>query len=292
MSTPPCRSARPAHRRRLAASALFALLALSAPRTPGRGQPDDDEPDDAPQAAPVQGVSNDENLNQWIFQSYNSGPVNPRERLDQMLALRVEDLDRVCKLTETQKRQVRLTGRGDVRQFFVVYDTLWKKYQLAKQDQQKMQEIWQDVRPLQSTILRGFFDDRSLLIKSLHHTLTAEQFALFEASERERLALRQRARVEEAVAMMEQYVPLPESQRRDVIARLTALTKPWDGSGPYAGYVVLMYQLSQLPEGKIKPMFDDFQWKAVSTLLKQFKGWKQWLKQAGQLPEEDDDVMN
>ena len=55
-------------------------------------------------------------------------------------------------------------------------------------------------------------------------------------------------------------------------------------------YYLVMYQASQIPEDKLKPMFDDIQWKMVNRQLAQYKQYKQYLKQTGQLPEEDEEA--
>jgi hypothetical protein len=152
-----------------------------------------------------------------------------------------------------------------------------------------MNQIWQDINPLQTAVQGGVFNEHSLLGRSLRHALTPEQAALYEASVRERQAFRQRARVEQAVATLEQYVPLTDAKRGEVIERLAGLTKLSGGSGTNPSFQLLMYQMSQLPVDKVKPIFDEAQWRVVSTLLAQYRGSGRWLKQSGQLPNDDDD---
>src|SRR5581483_10939606 len=199
----------------------------------------------------------------------------------------VEDIDRACKLTDVQKKKLLLSGRGDIKRFFNLYEKAKQKFQLVKDDQRKLQEIWQDIGPMQTIMQSGLFNDDSFLFKSLHNTITQEQFQIYQALTRERRAFRHRADIELAVMMIEMNAPLRAEQRRDLITLLSKATKPPRKSGQY-GYYVTIYQLSQLPEEKVKPLFDDAQWKAVRAQMRGLNGMKQWLKQTGELPDDED----
>ncbi len=242
----------------------------------------------APPPAPV-GVARqvvaDEQFDQWVFQQ-DRNASGARQRLDSLLTLQVEDIERACKLTKTQKKKLQLAGRGDIKRFFDRYETVKQKSQLMNNDEQKNAEIWQDIRPLQTTLQAGLFYDDSLLLKSLHNTLTDEQFARYDAIARERRAFRHRANIELAVTMLEQATPLGDAHRRELITLLTSQTKPPQKSGQY-DYYSLMFQLGRLPEEKLKPLFDNTQWKVVNRQLDQFKGMEPMLRQSGQLPDDD-----
>jgi hypothetical protein len=236
----------------------------------------------------AQRVWTDENFDQWVFQQERN-TSRARQRLNSLLALQVEDIDRACKLTDAQKNKLQLAGRGDIKRFFDRYETVKQKFQLIKQDEQKFQEIWQDISPLQMTLQAGLFYDDSLLYKSLHNTLTGEQFARYDAIARERRAFRHRANIELAVTVLEQAMPLRDAQRRELITLLTNQTKPPRKSGQY-DYYLIMFQLGRVPEGKLRALFDDTQWKVVNRHLAQYEGMKPFLKQSGQLPDQDDEA--
>jgi hypothetical protein len=275
--------------RRFAVFAALAAFALLDPGAAGRSEPDDDDPDDPLEApALAGGAFADENFDTWIFPVNFNSRIKPREYLDTLLAVRIDDIDRSCRLTEAQRQKVRLAARGQIKQFFVIYDKAWQKFQHAKNDPQKFNEVLEDVSPLRMMVQAGYFGERSFLEKSLRHTLTAEQLARYEAAVRERLTYRHRANVELVVTMLDQRVPLRASQRREIVARISELTKPARYSGDYT-YYVLSYHLSQLPEESLKPLFDDFQWQVVRAQLDEFRPWKERLKQAGYWSEEQDD---
>lgn len=239
-------------------------------------------------AAPRAAVVPEEQFDQWIFQQ-DRNASGARRRLDSLLALQVEDIERACELTDVQKKKLQLTGRGDIKRFFDRYEKVKQKFQAIKHDQQKLQEIWQDINPLQMTLQVGLFHDDSLLVKSLHHTLTGEQFTRYEAMARERRVFRHRATIELAVSTLEQNMPLRAAQRRELFTLLLNQTKPSRKPG-YYDYQLILFQIGRLPEEKLKPLFDDLQWKVVNQHLGQFKGLEPLLKQSGQWPVEDDEA--
>jgi hypothetical protein len=268
----------------------FMVAPAAARPEPVGADDDDDEKDDVKQqVVRQQHVFQEADFDRWIFQNNNEGLAGVRKRLESMVSLYMDDLDRTCKLTDAQKKRIHLAAEGDIKRFYVLYEKVRQKFLKVRHDQVKMQEIWQEINPLQVMVQTGIFDEDSFLFRSLHNALTSEQYALFDARVRERRTFRHHAQIELAVAMLELNVPLSETQRNEVIAALKKLTKPARKSGNYS-YYVLMYQVSQLPYEKIKPLFDDAQWTAVHFQLNQYKGWRQWLKQSGQLADEDEDA--
>src|SRR5262249_29703683 len=158
---------------------------------------------------------------------------------------------------------LQLSGRGDIKRFFDRYEAVKQRFNLLKHDQQKMNEIFQETRPLSMTLQAGLFHNGSLLYRSLHNTLTDEQLARYDAVTGERRTFRHRATVELAVMTLEQSIPLTDAQRRKLIAIMANETKPARKSGQY-DLQLIMLQVGRLPEEKLKPLFDNTQWKAVN----------------------------
>jgi len=176
-----------------------------------------------------------------------------------------------------------------MRRFLAHYGTVKKKFQQLKNDPKKMQQIWQDISPLQTTLQAGLFNEDSLLVKSLPHTLTAEQLERYGVIVRERRAFRHRAAIELTVALLEQNIPLRADQRRDLIALLTKQTKLGRRLGQYEHFV-LMIQLDRIPEEKLKPLFDTMQWKVVKYQLSKIEQLESFLRQTGEWPVMDDEA--
>jgi hypothetical protein len=241
----------------------------------------------------------DENLEQWVF-NRGGGPAqnaaSARKELDRSLLLNIQNIDRVCKLTEAQKKKMQLAGRGDIKRFYDHYEVVKQKFHRLKPKQQDdnnwqehWNELWQDINPLQTKFQSGLFHEDSLLHKSLRHTLTAEQLPRYQAQAEERRRFHHRASIELAVNSFEQSMPLRDAQRQELIALLLKELKPSSKSNRIEVYIVTV-RMSLLPEEKLKPVFDRTQWKMVRAQLANYKGQEQWLKQSGQWPEDDEDV--
>jgi hypothetical protein len=236
----------------------------------------------------VQAQWTDETFDQWVFQQDRTAS-GARRRIDSQLALRIDDIDRVCRLTEGQKKKLELAAHGDIKRFFDRYETIKKKFQSLKNDQQQVNNMWQEISPLQISLQGGLFDSDSLLQKLLKHTLTSEQFVRYQGAARERRDFHHRADIELVIAAWDQSMPLSEVQRRDLTTFLANETKPPRKSGVY-DYHVIICQLSHLPEEKLKSHFDDMQWKVVKWYLAQIRAMEPWLKQSGQWPGDDDEL--
>jgi hypothetical protein len=270
---------------RLPVLAAALLAAVVAPA----GGPAQEKKMAPPAAVAVQRAMPEAQFDQWVFQQ-DQNAAGARKRLEAFLTLQVEEIDRACALTDAQKQKVQLTGRGDIARFFSRYEEMRQKFLRLNPDQERfMQEMWQEIRPLQMTLQTGLFQDDSLLFKSLHHTLTPEQLTRYETVARERRQLYHRANVELAVAMLEQTMPLRDAQRRGLIDLLVKETRPARKTGIYDFYVAVL-RLGRMPEEKLKPLFDATQWKAVRRLVEQYRGVEPFLRQNGFMPDEDDEA--
>ena len=193
-----------------------------------------DEEEDTDENVPQQAamgvfVMNDDQFDQWVFGG--GGPVNSgaarRNRLESLLTLQVDDVGKACKLSEIQKRKLILAGKGDIKRFLDKVDEKRKKFDKVKTDQNKVNEIYQELQPLQVTLNSGLFTEGSIFSKTLKKTLEGEQATRYEQVAREKRLFRYRAKVELAVASLDQSVGFSDAQRRklvDVILSETSRT--------------------------------------------------------------------
>ena len=263
------------------AFAFVVLVAVFGAETVVRAQ---DEEDEAAAAMQVQAnfEVGEENFDQWVFGNQRNA-AGGRKRLETQLKLQSDEVERACKLTEAQKKKLQLAGRGDIKRFYDRVEEVRKKFLLVRKDQQKFQEIWQDIQPLQMTLNSGLFDDQSFFHKTLRRTLNAEQAEHYELAEHQRRTFRYRAKVELVVATLENGLPLRDEQRRKLIQLILDETKPPRKFGQYDYYMVML-QVSKLPENKLKPLFDNAQWKVLNQQFNQVKGLgEEFFKQNGGL---------
>ncbi|HEV8063017.1 MAG TPA: hypothetical protein VGP68_24265, partial [Gemmataceae bacterium] len=145
--------------------------------------------------------------------------------------------------------------------------------------------------PIAFCLLAGLFQDDSLLYKSLPNTLTGEQIARYRAIDQERQQYRHLANIKLVVTYLETGMPLLDAQRQKLIALLKRESKPVRKPGPYDSYFYI-WQLGHLPEEKIKPLFDDAQWRALNQILVQYQAMEPMLKQAGYFQAGDENEVN
>lgn len=211
----------------------------------------------AVKAAPVQ-VLPDEQFENWVFGNEGNASMT-RKRFDAKLKLRIEEIDRNCRLTDEQKQKLQLMGCGDIKQIFDTFEKAKRQFKVLDNDIQKLQEIVPLVQPIQ-TAQHNLFQDGSLFAKSLRHTLTQEQFDRYEVVDRERREFQHKAQIELAVHSIEESIPLRDAERRELLALLTKELKPARKSSQYSFYI-LRARIALLPDQKIKPLFSDSQWK-------------------------------
>ncbi len=86
--------------------------------------------------------------------------------------------------------------------------------------------------------------------------------------------------------LLNNSVGFTEDQRQRLVKLLIDQTRPPRKLGQNDYYAVL-YLLAMLPEAKVKPIFDDVQYRSLRRQLDQAKGLGAWLKQNGFVPDED-----
>jgi hypothetical protein len=269
--------------RSLAFLLLLLLLVFASPSA--RAQAFGEEEEEAPvQQQPGMFLMNDVQLDSWIFNGAGTSAA-ARTRLGSQLTLQVEDIGRRCALTDPQRQKLLVAGHGDIKKFFDRVEAAKRKFEGVKNDQNKFNEIWQDIQPIQTAYTLGVFNDGSLFSKTLKKALDTDQLAKNEAAERERTLYRYHARLDLAVEMLNSSVGFSTDQRNRLLKLIDNEVRPPKRMGQNDYYAVL-YLISRIPESKIKPIFNDHQWKMLDRSLTQAKGFEQWIKQSGFVPDD------
>jgi hypothetical protein len=192
----------------------------------------------------------------------------------------LDELEQVSRLSEAQRQQLTLAARGDIKRFFDQVEKVRKKFPAARDDQNLVNQLWQEARPLQEQYVRGLFDDQSLFSKTLHKTLTAEQLAGYQAVVLDRRRVGYRVAIEELLARLGNGVFLRREQRESLQKLLLEETQPPLLFGQLDGEFVL-FRLSQLPPEKLREVLDKGQWKQLRTILLQASGTEDFLARHG-----------
>ncbi len=228
----------------------------------------------------------DENFDQWLYRDLQN-TAGARSRLDALLLMRLEDVSQACTLSDPQRQKLQLAGRGDINRAFDRVEELRRKFQLVKTDQNRIGEILQAMQPLQMTFQTGPFGDGSIFAKTLKTTLTSQQHADFEATGRERRQFRYKACVELLVTKLDESLVMDAGQRRQFERLLLEETRPPVRFGPYDRSVVML-QAARIQEDKLRPLFDDHQWKVLSRQLQKARELEPFLKNSGMFPGAED----
>ncbi|MBC7818659.1 MAG: hypothetical protein IAG10_17355, partial [Planctomycetaceae bacterium] len=158
---------------------------------------------------------------------------------------------------------------------------------LVRKDQQKFNEIWQDISPLQVKFQAGLFGDDSFYHKTLRNMLKGDQLSKYSQIDGERRKFQYRAKVELVVAMLENAMPLRDEQRQKLITLVVEESKPPRSFGQQQDYYIVMWGISKIPEKTLKPLFNDAEWKVLNQQFAQVRGLEQWLKQSGALAKDE-----
>lgn len=239
------------------------------------------EVDEAAAEAVAQPVFADENFDQWLFNN-NRNADGARTQFNSQLKLQIEGIGAICGITPVQKQKLLLAGRGDIVRFFEKVEESRKKFQTLKNDQNKINEIFNDIRPLQTRMAMGLFGQGSLFDKTLRTTLNSDQARDWGVAENSRRQFQYRAKIELIISMLDDVAVFDDRQRRELLTFILENTKPPRQTGQYDYYVV-MYQLTKVPEEKFKEMLRPPQLRALNRQLNQVRGIEQFLQQQGLL---------
>jgi hypothetical protein len=221
------------------------------------------------------------NFDHWIFGAGTSD--HGRKRVDAQLALQVEAIDHICGLTEEEAAKLELAGQGDIKRFYDDVVVLRAKFMKVRRNRNAFNEIYQEIQPVKARLDAGLFKQGSFFDKVLNRMLNEQQSSEYDQAEWERRQFRYHAKLELAIAMIERTMPLRAEQRERLIQVLKEETQPPKAFGQYDYYFVL-YQLRRVPPPKLKPIFDEAQWKVFQQFTAQGEAMEMFLKQQGALP--------
>ena len=225
------------------------------------------------------------NFAQWVFPGCPNAEIG-RQRIETQIKLQFAEIERCCQLTGEQRERLALAARGDLRRFLEQVEALRRKFEPLKNDEQKMNQIWQELQPLQVRQARGLTGPDALLTKILPRTMSEEQSKQFDAAQSERRRFRYAASVAVALQTLEGSVALTSDQRQKLTRLLLDLPPPRT-FGTHDSFLV-NYRLSTLrPAAELQQLFDARQWQALQQPFAQAKNTCQHLVQQGFLSTED-----
>jgi hypothetical protein len=249
----------------------------------------EEEKEDAANAnAQVAFELNENNFDAWVFGNVTPGNTY-RTQLNSSLMTSLGEIDRACKLTESQKKKLLLAGKGDIKRFQDKLGEARKVFNKLRHDQNNIQAIFQETQPLATMLRSGLFGADSLFSKAISSTLEPEQAALYRKVLQEKYAFRQRANVQLAVVKLDQTIGLTAEQRRKLIDLLLVEMKPSSrSSGEYESPLMIL-KMGKIPEAKLKTVLDETRYKALKAQIQQYQAWEQFFRNNGLLDDDGTD---
>ena len=202
-------------------------------------------------------------FDRWISFQFRS-PVRARDQLEMRLARRLLDLGAECHLTEAQTKKLQLAGRGDIKRFMDRVNRIARVMEDPRSSVDDLRTARLEMNDLDSRASPRIFDDDSLLYKTLGSTLKPDQAAAREKALRERNAVRYRRAVVVAMLSMKANLGMNDDQCTRLAALLVQETRPPRKFGNATDVALVHFQASRIPEAKIRPIFDDAQWRMLS----------------------------
>jgi hypothetical protein len=144
------------------------------------GDPADEEFGENASLAEQQRNNASQTVDQWVF-GVRSKAVPARDQLATLLRQKIAIADRICGLTDIQRRKIELAGRGDSKRILDCIYEIGTRFQLLQSDADKVRALAEEAEGLRRGLIEpGLSKDVSLFVKSLERTLTAEQAAKYE----------------------------------------------------------------------------------------------------------------
>jgi hypothetical protein len=254
---------------RLLCTATVLFLVVTAPLV--RAQ-DDDAPEVNARERPHNVFKDESQFNNWLNQAvFSSSEGNPaaRARLEKLLSLRLERVERTCGITEPQRKKLQLAGRCDIKRLLDRVDEIRRRFPIISTDQDEFNRLQFEIQPLGSSFGMKLFEEGSFFSKTQMKTLTVAQAAKLETAVRESRLFRHRAKVDLAVQFLDLTVGLCDLQRQALTRMLLEHTQP-SSKAVEADMEVefVLAQASRMAEARIRPICDDAQWKTLRGVFK------------------------
>jgi hypothetical protein len=221
------------------------------------------EAEDGEPERPLAQDARDARVEQWASQLR----LETQARLESRLTGEIERIERSCRITEEQRKKLELAGLGDLKRSLDRFDIAGKSLRAARGDKRKRQVLVQEIETVRRQIMADLPGQGSMFAKTLARVLSADQMATYREGVRASRTFRHRARVDGVVEIFDMTAGCSDKQRQrltQLLLRETRLPAKRDED-----VMVIMAQAVRLPEAKLRPIFDDLQWRALTPMLQE-----------------------
>ena len=265
------------------------VVVLPAPSPDGGGDQDAEDDDEANRRRQQITEAQRERYLQAYFDRLvfggQQGDGFARRQFESALVKRIDLLRRTCGLRDAQCRKLHAAGQGDIKRFLDRVASERSRFREVNDPRSFAVAVQNAARPFVPERAALLAAEGPIFSKALPGTLSDAQRAALEKDARDRLVFRHRAAVRWTAVMLTRSLGLVDDQRRRLEAILLEWTRPpikFDSND----YWLVMYQASRIPEARIRPIFDNLQWRVLMEEFESARRWGPRLKRGGLLPNE------
>lgn len=221
----------------------------------------------------------EQQFNSWICQTGGT----PEENANADLERQMEFLDAACDLAPAQRAKLALAASVDVGRFLSRVDEMRTKIVGKKFDQNNLNEVYQQVAPLQNELQRGLVGRGSLFDKVRNSTLDSKQQDALDRIVYARAQRKYLTALKQFIVALDQSLALTGAQREGLFDLLFRETAPPSRFGQYDTYYILS-QTAALPADRLADLLDEPQLRQFRRGVDQGRGYEAMLKQQGVTP--------
>jgi hypothetical protein len=215
-------------------------------------------------------------ISRWKLTHFGAN-VAPVDDLAAKLAAQLAELEQECGLTDVQRKKLELAGRGDIKRFLDRLDNASRDWEAGEVPHNVALEL----AALDELLSTGIFGEGSLFDKILSTTLSNEpQRSLYQQSIARRNLIRYRDAVRASVRSLAPVLRLSNRQCGELSELILAETVPPLRFGQ-SDYAMVCYQLSKVPQEKVKAVVAETQWKDLSQHISAWADSKRFLNREG-----------
>jgi hypothetical protein len=194
-----------------------------------------------------------------------------RERLEALLGAQLDNLERICSVSKTQRKKIELAGKGDIKRFFDAIEEKRRQMQTAK-GEAEIDRLQTELAASATFLDNGLFDGRSFFHKTMRKTLSEDQVARYQADRRAAREFRHRALVGTSVAIFERALGLYDSQRRALTRLLLSETRPPTIAADHrVECVLVLAQAVNVPRSRLWPILTNDQKPSADRFIAKLK---------------------
>jgi hypothetical protein len=210
------------------------------------------------------------------------GAAQAHERFTSALLQKLEEAERDYGLSAEQKKKLLLAGQGDIKHFFDEVQEARRTYERASSgnDPAAVAENARQIRRLRLKLMQDHFAAGSLFAKTLGKTVTKEQLANRDKARRLFETEHYKESVAASLGKLVRVLDL-SAEQHERLQEVVLSETPVPRKSGHSSHAYVMFQMSQLPEEKLRAFLLDSQWELLEKLLRAWKDARPFLENDG-----------